>query len=195
MAITPYGLIKVFRWARSFFLLLVGVLFLLLAYSFIGGMAKRGVSFIMEKALSEADSVINRFSFIQTTDGEKNWELRAVRAEAYEAEDRVNLEDVSVVIAASPDLLVTFRGDEGSLNTRTKDFFVSKKEGDLLIHFGNTYTIQTREFKWVEADRIILASGSIRIEGGGMEITGKRLRGDLSTQEFSLVGDVVASFK
>ena len=86
------------------------------------------------------------------------------------------------------DLTVT--GDEGTLDTETKDFVLANRSEPLVIRTESGYIIYTNHLAWTDQTREIRTHGPVRIIGHGLEVTGRGLLGHLDREEFEVLEDV-----
>jgi lipopolysaccharide export system protein LptC len=81
-------------------------------------------------------------------------------------------------------------GDEGVLNTETKNFLLSNRSEPLVIHTESGYVIYTNHLAWTDETREIRTQDAVRIVGHGLEVTGRGLIGHLDREEFDVLEDV-----
>lgn len=139
-----------------------------------------------------ADVKIDQFTFVQTHNGSKEWELKADRAEVFEEDQKAYLQKVAVTMNTPQGLRLTLDGDEGILDTQKKDFSLKKNTDPMIIRLSNGYTIKTSGLKWSNAEREIITEGPAHISGSQIEIDGKELKVKVENQEVILSGDVKA---
>lgn len=140
----------------------------------------------------KSDVKISRFSFIQTHEGERDWELKAERAEVFEKEQKANLQTVAVTMQTPQGMELKFEGDEGIIDTSKKDFSLRKKDELMVIQLSNGYTIKTSGVKWFNDQREMITEGAAHISGPRVEIDGKELKVAVENQEVTVSGDVQA---
>lgn len=141
-------------------------------------------------SLEKADASISQFMFTQTKDEAIQWQVRAQQARLFEAEKRAILQTVDVTLYGQKGKEMTVSGDEGTLDTVTKNFVLSNKSDPLVVSTESGYTIYTNHLAWTEAEREIRTEEPVRIIGHGLEVTGRGLRGHLDTEEFEVLEDV-----
>ena len=146
----------------------------------------------MNDAGIKSDVKISRFSFVQTHEGERDWELKAEKAEVFEKEQQARLETVDVTMQTPQGLELKFQGDEGTIDTFKKDFSVRKKDALMVIQMSNGYTIKTSGLKWFNDQREMITEGAAHISGPQVEIDGKELKVAVENQEVTVSGDVQA---
>ena len=176
---------------KPILLLLITGLLIFLSFSLISGLKKRSFSIVTEPA-GKADTKISRFSFVQTRQGERDWELNAEKAEVFDKEQRANLEQVAVTIQTPQGLEMRFDGDEGTIDTSKKDFSLRKKNELMVIQMSNGYTIKTSGIQWFNDERKMITEGPAHISGPQVEIDGKELKLAVENQEVTVSGDVQA---
>ena len=140
----------------------------------------------------DADAGIDRFSFIQTKDGEIQWKVQARRARIVENESKAVLEDLRVTLFGKRGAQMILEGDEGVVDTESHNLTLKKREGSIPIHLESGYTIYTNELQWIDQKQEISTDAPVTIHGDGIEITGVGLRGALGTETFTITKDVRA---
>ena len=85
---------------------------------------------------------------------------------------------------------MTVQGEEGTLNTATKDFVLTNQEVPIVVHTRSGYTIYTNRLEWIESVREIRTTAPVRIVGHGLEIRGQGLMGRIPSEEFEILQDV-----
>lgn len=140
--------------------------------------------------IESADAKISEFAFTQTKGDVVQWRVQAKQARLFEQEKRAVLSSVEVTLYGQAGKEMTVLGDEGILDTATKDFVLSNRIDPLIIATGSGYTIYTNHLAWTDATKIIKTDDPVRIVGNGLEITGRGLLGRTDTEEFEVLDDV-----
>jgi LPS export ABC transporter protein LptC len=124
-----------------------------------------------------------------TRDGKKEWSLEADSANYMEAENKVDLKNLSVVYFLEDNREVYLEADQGILQTDTNDieFF-----GNVVIR-SEEYQMKTEHLNYAHGQRIIVCDQSIRILGQGAELTAESAQYDLNADKIFLKGSVVAT--
>jgi LPS export ABC transporter protein LptC len=179
------------RLARRGLLLVSGLLVLFLAYAIWSradpaqapGTAKPGI-------LQGADAGIDRFTFLQSKDGSVQWQVEADRARVMEAQHRAELEKVRVTLFGAKGWELKVEGDSGTINTATKDFVLTKRDGPLVLELQGGYRIYTNHLVWTDRQHEVTTEDPVRMTGDGVELTGRGLIARLDTEEFKVLDDV-----
>lgn len=140
----------------------------------------------------KSDVNISKFSFVQTHQGERDWELKAEQAEVFEKEQKAHLKTIVVTLQTPQGLELKLDGDEGTIDTFKKDFTLRKKNELMVIQLSNGYTIKTSGLKWFNDQREMITEGAAHISGPQVEIDGKELKVEVENQEVTVSGDVQA---
>jgi lipopolysaccharide export system protein LptC len=137
-----------------------------------------------------ADAGIDQFTFTQSRSGKVQWQVKAQRARLFEADHRAVLEHVQVTLYGPRGLEFHVEGDEGTVDTATKNFVLSKQTGAMTVHLENGYTIVTNRLAWTDARREVATAEPVTLTGNGVVITGRGLLGKLDSEEFQILNDV-----
>jgi LPS export ABC transporter protein LptC len=124
-----------------------------------------------------------------TRDGKKEWSLEADSANYMEAENKVDLNNLSIIYFLEDNREVYLEADRGILQTDTNDIEFS---GNVVIK-NEAYQMKTEHLNYKHGRRIIICNQSIRIWGQGAELTAESAKYDLNADKIVLKGNVVAT--
>jgi len=124
-----------------------------------------------------------------TRDGKKEWSLEADSANYMEAENKVDLKNLSIIYFLENNREVYLEADRGILQTDTNDIEFS---GNVVIS-NEPYQMKTEHLNYEHNRRIIVCDRSIRIWGQGTELTAESAKYDLNADKIILKGNVVAT--
>jgi LPS export ABC transporter protein LptC len=141
-------------------------------------------------SMDSADAKISQFTFTQTKGDTVQWKVQAQEARLFERDRRATLQVVAVTLFGKQGKDMTVTGDEGTLNTETKDFELANRSEPLVIRTESGYVIYTNHLAWTDQTREIRTHDSVRIVGHGLEVTGRGLLGHLDREEFEVLEDV-----
>jgi LPS export ABC transporter protein LptC len=137
-----------------------------------------------------ADAGLREFSFVESKEGQVDWTIHAKEAQVFDAESKAILKSVLVTLSDARGLQMTVEGDDGTINTVSKDFVLSKRSGDLALVFEDGYTIYTPRLAWVNNERRFWTDEAVRITGPNhMEVTGQGMDTLLTTREMRIRRD------
>lgn len=141
-------------------------------------------------AIESADAKISDFTFTQTKGDVVQWRVQAKQARLFELEKRAVLSNVEVTLYGQAGKDVTVTGDEGALDTATKNFVLANRTDPLTIATGSGYMIYTNHLAWTDATKVIQTDDPVRIVGNGLEIAGRGFLGHTESEEFEVLDDV-----
>lgn len=141
-------------------------------------------------SIEAADATISQFTFTQTKGDTVQWQVEAQEARLFERDRRAMLQVVAVTLFGQQGREMRVTGDEGTLNTETKDFLLANRSEPLVIHTESGYVIYTNHLVWTDETREIHTQDFVRIVGHGLEVTGRGLLGHLDREEFEVLEDV-----
>src|SRR5437660_6855758 len=125
--------LKVQRWARAGLLAcmfaVLGVLVIFIA----SGPSRRVPPLSVSVLPQASDAALHEFSFVQSKDGILDWKIHAKQAQVFEAESKALLSDVQVTVTNPEGTSMTVNGDEGTINTASKDFALRQRSGMLSL--------------------------------------------------------------
>lgn len=141
-------------------------------------------------SMDTADATISQFAFTQTKGDTVQWQVQAKQARLFERERRAMLQVVAVTLFGQQGKEMTVTGDEGTLNTETKNFVLTNRSEPLMISTQSGYVIYTNHLAWTDQTRELRTQDPVRIVGHGLVVTGRGLLGHLDTEEFEILEDV-----
>ena len=124
-----------------------------------------------------------------TRDGKKEWSLEADSANYMETENKVQLKNLSVTYFLKDNREVYLEADRGILQTVTNDIEFS---GNVVVR-NDEYQMKTEHLDYEHEKRFIICNESIRIWGGGADLTAESATYDLKADKVALKGNVVAT--
>jgi LPS export ABC transporter protein LptC len=140
--------------------------------------------------INQADAIISKFTFTQTKGDKVQWQVDAQQARLYEQDKRAILDNVAVTLFGVQGKEMTVHGDEGTLNTDSKNFLLTNRSEPLVIYTQSGYTIYTNHLAWTDQTREIRTQDPVHIIGHGLDVKGRGLLGHLDTEEFEVLEDV-----
>ena len=137
-----------------------------------------------------ADADLQEFSFTQSKGGLVDWKIQARQAQLFEADAKAVLNDVHVTLMGTDGVTMTVAGDEGTINTTSKDFVISKRSGNLALILNGGFTIFTPRIRWDNQALRIWTDESVRITGPRLEVTGQGMDAFPASREMRVRHDV-----
>ncbi len=140
--------------------------------------------------LTEGDAGIEHVTFRQSRDGRVQWEVRAERAEVFEAERSAQLDTVHVTLYGATGPELSLRGETGTIDTETRDFELANEHTPLEVELEGGYTVFTNRLAWTEATGELHTQDPVTIIGNGMVVHGRGLVGKVDREEFQIQREV-----
>jgi LPS export ABC transporter protein LptC len=179
------------RWVRGALLALSAVLACFLVYLLVTNSTMvLAPTAAAPGSMDLADAKISQFTFTQTKGDTVQWKVQAQEARLFERDRRATLQVVAVTLFGKQGKDLTVTGDEGTLDTETKDFVLANRSEPLVIRTESGYVIYTNHLAWTDQTREIRTSDPVRIVGHGLDVTGRGLLGHLDREEFEVLEDV-----
>ena len=179
------------HWFRRGLLALSLVLAAFLGYLLITrsnqGFSSRSVSAVGAEA---ADARIQDFMYTQTNGDIVQWKVQAEQARLFEKDSQAVLSNVHVTLYGKEGQELTLSGDEGTLDTQTKNFQLSNRTTPIVVEIQSGYTIITNHLTWTDARHEIKTADHVTINGHGLQVTGMGLLGKMDIEEFQVLDDV-----
>lgn len=179
------------RWVRRGLLTLSAVLACFLIYLLVTNSTMVSAPKLEASgSMDAADARISKFTFTQTKGDTVQWQVQAHEARLFERDKRAMLQVVEVTLFGQQGKELTVTGDEGTLDTETKNFMLANRSEPLVIRTESGYVIYTNHLAWTDQTREMRTQDPVRIVGHGLEVTGRGLLGHLDREEFEVLEDV-----
>ena len=183
------------QWVGRFLLFLIVVSSAFLAYILLTRADTTSSSVSTQvQVFDQADAGMEEFVFRQTKDGAVQWEVKAEQASLFEGRNHALLKTVQVALLGDQGKEMFVHGEEGELNTQTKDFTLANQSMDIAVRLNSGYTVYTNHLHWTDALQELSTQDPVTIEGNGLKITGRGLRGKLAEEEFQVLENVHVDF-
>ena len=118
------------------------------------------------------------------------WQVQAKQARLFEQDKRAVLRDVALTFYGAGGDEVTVHGEEGTLDTATKNFRLANRQTPIVVETRSGYTIYTNHLVWTDEAREIRTEDPVRMVGHGLEVRGHGLIGRMESEEFEVLQDV-----
>jgi LPS export ABC transporter protein LptC len=145
---------------------------------------------ITSASIEQADATIVEFIFTQSTGNVVQWQVQAKQARLFERDKRAVLHDVAFTFYGTGGDEITVRGEEGTLDTATKNFRLVSRQTPIVVETRSGYTIYTNHLIWMDQEREIRTEDPVRMVGHGLEVKGQGLLGRMESEEFEVLQDV-----
>jgi LPS export ABC transporter protein LptC len=141
-------------------------------------------------SIEQADAKILEFIFTQSKGDVVQWQVQAKQARLFEQDKRAVLRDVALTFYGAGGDEVTVHGEEGTLDTATKNFRLANRQTPIVVETRSGYTIYTNHLVWTDEAREIRTEDPVRMVGHGLEVRGQGLLGRMESEEFEVLQDV-----
>ncbi len=142
------------------------------------------------ESIEQADAKIEEFIFTQSKGDVVQWQMQAKQARLFEQDKRAVLRDVAFTFYGAGGEEVTVHGEEGMLDTATKNFRLANRQTPVVVVTRSGYTIYTNHLVWTDHAREIRTDDPVRMVGHGLEVKGQGLLGRMESEEFEVLQDV-----
>jgi LPS export ABC transporter protein LptC len=143
---------------------------------------------------SEADVVIERFHLSQSEKDRVKWELRAESAEIYRSEKKAVLKNIELTFRKKEGDLagdtIILKGEEGILNTETRDVLIKGKTRDIEVTTAKGYIFTVASLRWDEATRRIISDDDVTLIGPNIKVNGKGISINVDLQQIEVLSNV-----
>ncbi len=134
---------------------------------------------------------IGPFSYVQTRDGVREWEIEADHGQTEDGQETV-VENVRLSSHLPHGVGFRLRADRGKINLTTRDFSLEQNDGPIVVALDNGYTVATPALHWKEEAEVLTAAGPVLVQGEGVHLTGMTMSVNRRSQTIVVEGGVEA---
>lgn len=145
---------------------------------------------VAQESIDQADAKLSEFTFTHSKGDTVQWQVQAKQARVFDQEKRALLHEVALTFYGGGGEEVTVRGEEGTLDTASKNFMLVNSEAPVTVTTKSGYTIYTNHLAWTDRAKEIRTEDPVRIVGNGLEVRGIGLLGKMESEEFEILQDV-----
>jgi LPS export ABC transporter protein LptC len=126
---------------------------------------------------------MKEINFSQVIEGVKLWELKAEEVEYQKEKNEVSFKKVTVTYFPKGQKPVTLVGNQGRLNTQSKDIFI---EGEVRISSEEGYELSAPALHYEDQKREVWTDGEIVFRGPRIQVEGQGMAMNLETQKLQI---------
>lgn len=141
---------------------------------------------------SSPEQAIENFTLTHTSQGEKEWELEADRAEIYKTEGKTIVQKLRIKFYDQGKITSILTAREGKLHSQSGDMEV---RGDVVITSEEGTTLKTESLRWDAKREKILTDDWVRQERADTIITGQGLESDPELEKVVIKKNVRVIYK
>jgi LPS export ABC transporter protein LptC len=132
---------------------------------------------------------IQNFHRLKVENGRKVWEISAREAQYREGEGTVSVREPLVALFLEDGREVSLRGTHGTVFLQGRELDRVEVEGEIAVRFDK-YTMSTDHAAYVAERGVVVAPGTVRIQGDGLDIHGTRMEVNVAAQRLTLAEHV-----
>ena len=138
----------------------------------------------------EADLRVKDFHYTEVGDSDVVWEINAEKAEYSRKETEASFVNVRVKLITSDGRIYFMTGDEGRLNTETKDIAVS---GNVIVTSSNKDRFESDDIHYTYRDKKIYTEGPVVANNESLHVRGRGLLLFIKEKRLVLLSSVEAT--
>jgi len=132
---------------------------------------------------------VQNFRRVKVENGRKVWEISAREAQYREGEGTVSVREPQVALFLEDGREVSLRGTSGTVFLQGRELDRVEVVGEIAVRFDK-YTMSTDQAAYVAERGVVVAPGTVRIQGDGLDIHGTRMEVDVEAQRLTLAEHV-----
>lgn len=142
-----------------------------------------------------ANQLMKGVHLVESARGSRDWELFSEEAEGGQDQGHWNLKAARVLFYAKDKVEFTVTGDQGLIDTKTKDMRI---RGHVVTTSANGYTFRTEEILYDAKARKITSPAHVQMvgpkdsDGDGMKVDGGKMVVDVELSQMTIAPDVRA---
>jgi LPS export ABC transporter protein LptC len=155
------------------------------------GNAERGEE--TAKVLHEdAKMRMETIQLVEEKQGRRTWELEAKSINQYEEQNVITLDGVKVTFYAKEGKSFIVTGRTGKFYQDSRNMELS---GDVVLESNEGYRLRTQSVSYDHAQRKVVSSDPVEIEGDLFHLTGKGMQVDMEAKTFKILNQVKTQWK
>ncbi len=163
----------------------VAVLFVLENY-------KSSKSPLLKIVPDNVDLVVKNINYTEVGDSGQKWEIKADSARYIKSENLAILDKVRVKLVMPDGKTLIMTGDNGKMNTDTKDMEIA---GNVEVISDKGDRLTTTILKYSGSERRIYTEDAVKLENASMQVRGIGMSLSLKDNDVALLSKVKASVK
>lgn len=164
----------------------VGIVFIVTSLIF----EKNEKEGILKIISDSADLQVKDFHYTEVGDSDVVWEINADMAQYFRGESRAAFKNVRVKLITSDGKIYYMTGDEGSLNTETKDIEV---RGNVVMTSDSNDRFESEDISYLYREKRIFTDSLVAMKNQGIKIKGKGLSISVKEKKLALLSNVKAT--
>jgi LPS export ABC transporter protein LptC len=132
---------------------------------------------------------IQNFHRVKVEDGRKVWEVQAREAQYREGDGVVMVIEPVVALYLADGGEVSLRGTRGTVFLDGRELKRVDVEGAITVQLGD-YALTTDRATYEAEHDLVIAPGTVRIRGGGLEAEGQRMEVEIGAQRMRFAEQV-----
>jgi len=151
------------------------------------GEVMKGVQELQERIKSQADVSFRKFHFIEREEGERKWEIWADRAERFQGEARVHLDQVKIEVLMTGGNVVRLTGQKGDYWEKQQRVVLS---GNVMAQNDSGYTLYAKKLDWEAGKGLLSSDDRVRLTTARHVAGGDRMRYWPDREKLEVLGHV-----
>ncbi|MBN2570404.1 MAG: LPS export ABC transporter periplasmic protein LptC [Deltaproteobacteria bacterium] len=157
---------------------------------FFVGLGKNDDKGMLKIISGNADLQVKDFHYTEVGDSEGVWEIKADRAQYFKNKSSASFVNVRVKLIASDGGIYVMTGDEGKLNTDSKDIEV---HGNVVVISGNKDRLESDDIKYAHKDKRIYTDSVVTMDKQTISVKGRGLSISIRDKSLSVFSHVKAT--
>jgi LPS export ABC transporter protein LptC len=140
----------------------------------------------------DAKMRMETIQLVEDKHGRKTWELEAKSVHQYEEENVIALEGVKVTFYAKEGKSFVVTGNRGKFFQDSRNM---ELVGDVMLESNEGYRLKTHSVSYDHAQKKVVSSDPVEIEGDLFHLTGKGMLVDMEAKSFKILNQVKTQWK
>ena len=167
-------------------IVVIGIVFIVTSLIF----EKNEKEGILKIISDSADLQVKDFHYTEVGDSDVIWEINADMAQYFRGESRAAFKNVRVKLITSDGKIYFMTGDEGSLNTETKDIEV---HGNVVMTSDSNDRFESEDISYLYREKKIFTDSPVAIKNQSIKIKGKGLSISVKEKRLAILSNVKAT--
>jgi len=154
------------------------------------GLGKNDDNGMLKIISGNADLQVKNFHYTEVGDSEGVWEIKADRAQYFKNKSSASFVNVRVKLIASDGGIYVMTGDEGKLNTESRDIEV---HGNVVVISDSSDRLESDDMKYAHKDKRIYTDSDVMMDNQTIKVKGRGLSILIRDKSLSIFSHVEAT--
>jgi LPS export ABC transporter protein LptC len=138
----------------------------------------------------DGDLILTGFRVSTLLDGQREWQVSALRARVFEQDHQALLDTVHGTVRTEDGSIVEFQGQSAVFDTVSHDLRLTGDDGGAMVRLPDGYVLRSNRIEWRSSQGELVSDEAVSLSGPRVTIQGVGIRIRPSTKELTILNRV-----